>query len=203
MQRLLTLFVSTAVVSLAANALADSPQLKGTYAFTTSGGCVVSRLGFDLNNFTSLPSSYVSTSTFSTEGTHVFNGDGTGTTKYDSLAVNFLPLPSSLVPEGSTDFPPSTGNASSSTASNSFTYIINNDGSFTLTPATSTGQVLTGTRKGQTFQVTNSPSLTGHISKNGMTVVATRNGPVVETISYSDGFTTTRICNGSQVMTSQ
>jgi hypothetical protein len=133
----------------------------------------------------------------------VFNGDGTGTSQYNSLAVNFLPLPSSLIPEGASDFPPSTGNASSSSASNSFTYVVNDDGSYTLTPGPSTGTVLTGTRKNQTFHTTNSPSLRLHISKNGMTVVAVRLGPVVETISYSDGSSTSRICNVSQVMTSQ
>jgi hypothetical protein len=134
MQRLLMLSVSSVVLSLVSNALADSPQLKGTYAFVGHAGCVISTLAFD-SAFTSLPGSYVFNDTSSSRGTHTFNGDGTGTTQTQSMTATYLPLPNHPIGEPNMDFPPSRGGAGSSHSSSSFTYTVNGDGSFTLTPA--------------------------------------------------------------------
>jgi hypothetical protein len=47
MKRVLMLTVSAAVVTWAANAVADSPKLKGDYAFTGSATCIVDENGFN------------------------------------------------------------------------------------------------------------------------------------------------------------
>ena len=50
MQRLFMLSASIAVVTWAANAFADSPNLMGAYGFTRTVKCIVSHTGFDSNN---------------------------------------------------------------------------------------------------------------------------------------------------------
>ena len=47
MQRILMLSLSIAVVTWAANAFADSPNLMGAYGFTRTVKCIVSHTGFD------------------------------------------------------------------------------------------------------------------------------------------------------------
>jgi hypothetical protein len=74
MQRVLVLSVSIAVVTWAAIAVADSPQLKGAYGFTGSAICVVTPNGFN-SDLTAIPP--VSLFSDAVEGIRTFKGDGT------------------------------------------------------------------------------------------------------------------------------
>ena len=115
MQRILMLSASIVGILWATNGVADSPQLKGTYGFTRTVKCVVSVYGFDPSDFHALGPSFGEA--FAEEGIRTFNGDGTGTQSTTTLGI----IEPALTPC-----------ASSSHFNNSFTYIINGDGSWRI-----------------------------------------------------------------------
>src|SRR5207249_4287938 len=81
------LSLSAAVVCWAASAVADSSKLKGVYAFTGSADCIVSDTGFDPLLRPVIPDAFLHS--FAVEGTRIFNGDGTGSTKGSAMSVTF------------------------------------------------------------------------------------------------------------------
>ena len=150
MRRLLICSVSAIGLVHAGSAAADSPKLKGVYAFTGSAACLVSAEnttpqaggpspgGFTTLNVTTppfhpafqpVPGSRVWSTSFSVEGVRIFNGDGTGTIKGTSVNITVPPTPAgfSCPPPGPNPgcFPPSAG---STNFEASFTYTIDNDG---------------------------------------------------------------------------
>ena len=85
MQRALLRFVSVFVVTWAASAAADPPQLKGAYGFTGTSACLSTAApgpGFN-PNLTPTDGSFGQS--FTSEGIRTFNGDGTGTVKGSHL----------------------------------------------------------------------------------------------------------------------
>jgi len=185
MRRALLWSVSIFVVTWVTNAAADPPKLKGEYGFTGSAACLVTAApgpGFN-PNFTPTDGSFGQSS--AVEGIRTFNGDGTGTVKGSSMGIT---IPANTNSAGSDDF------------SLSFTYTVNEDGSWTSTVSgLETGTIKTGPRAGQTFTVSNSSPGTGMISRNGGTLTLATLDPTVEIVTFSNGDVHKRICHRSRV----
>jgi hypothetical protein len=141
MQRVLLLSASVVAMTWAANAVADSPNLKGAYGFTGTAACLVApgNSGGDPGNdppgppgFNALLQPFNNGSSFShsnaVEGIRTFNGDGTGTVKGTSVGITPRPTPGP--PPAVPHFPASAGSA---VFKYDFTYTVNGDGSWTAT----------------------------------------------------------------------
>ena len=186
----------------AATAWADSPQIKGSYAFVGSAACLVAPGGInDSNTNDTNPSpgvllpnagfdgqfrvkdvTHAFNRSFSVEGVRTFDGNGNGTVKGTAVGVLNKPTPG---PTGYPHFPPS---ASSGDFSFQFTYTVNGDGSWTATmvPGSYAETFATGPRTGQTASVDAIPPVSGVISDNGKTLIAAHTAPAVETRTFFD-----------------
>jgi hypothetical protein len=200
MERAFAFSVSVVVMFWAASAVADSPKLKGPYAFTGTEACLVApgsvagtmplnnptpgtalpNSGFqpDLHPNDAVPGS--STVAFShssaVEGIRTFNGDGTGSVAGASVGITIRPTPG---PNGYPHFPPG---AASSTFSYTFHYKVNGDGSWTATmdPGSYKETFVTGGRStqnpsnliNQTATIDSLPPVSGLISGDGKTLIA-------------------------------
>lgn len=217
---------SLALLSLLAGASTaaadfDGPQLKGSYGFTGSAECLVAPghigdpNGGTLSNPTpgvALPNSGFQANlrpndavpgsstdayahSFAVEGIRKFNGNGTGTVKGTVVGVTVRPTPG---PGGFPHFPPAAGSADFSF---SFTYTVNEDGTWTSTmvPGSYTETHLTGPRTGQTSTVDAIPPTTGMISENGKTLTGAHVTTTVETHTYSNGDVEPQICHRSRI----
>jgi hypothetical protein len=185
MQRTFFLPVSIFVATWAASAVADSPKLKGEYAFTGTAACLSTAApgpGFN-PNFTPTDGSFGQS--FTVEGIRTFNGDGTGTVKGSSMGIT---IPANVNSAGSDDF------------SFSFTYSVNDDDTWTSNvTGVETGTIKTGPLAGQTFTITHSPPSTGMISRNASTLTLATLDPTVEIVTFSNGDVHKRICHRSRV----
>lgn len=167
--------VAAVLVAGVATARADSPKLKGDYAFTGmatclySGGPFTSGLtptvwpGFPFPN----PSGNgIFTETFSVEGVRTFKGNGTGSIKGRSVSVVGPP---SINPR-----------ASSGDFTSDFTYTVDGDGGFTTdsVPGTFLGTSVLPVA-GQIIS-TDKLSLTGLIGNNNSVLTIASTEPVVE-----------------------
>lgn len=230
MQRMLMLSTSVIAMTWAANAVADSPNLKGAYGFTGTAACLVApgstggtmpksnptpgialpNSGFQTDLRPNDPTSAFSHSN-AVEGIRTFNGDGTGTVRGTSVGTTVRPTPG---PNGYPHFPPSAG---SSKFSYKFTYTVNGDGSWTdmMVPGSYTETFVTGPRSTQnsansayqTATVDAIPPVTGLISQDGKTLISVADPlsggafvPTVETVSYSNGDVWPQICHRSRVL---
>jgi hypothetical protein len=196
MRRAFVWSVYPVVMLWAASAAADSPKLKGAYGFTGTAACLVSLAGFNSTLQSSDPTRSYSSS-FSVEGIRTFNGDGTGTVQASSIGIVIPPTPG---------FPPS---ADSDTFQFQFTYTVNSDGSWTsdAVPGTFKGKMTSGPRTGQTYTLTNFPTVSGLTSKNASTLISVGDPlmsgafvPTIETITFSNGDSWPRICHRSRVL---
>jgi hypothetical protein len=207
-----------------ANAIADSPHLKGAYGFTGTAACLVApgsvsgttplpnptpgvalpNSGFNGSLHPNDPTVAFSHSN-AVEGIRTFNGDGTGTVKGSSVGITIRPTPG---PNGYPHFPPGAG---STTFSYNFTYTVNGDGSWTATmvPGSYAESFITGGRAGQTATVDAIPPVTGLISQDGKTLILVADPvnagafvPTVETVTYSNGDVWPQICHRSRVLIS-
>jgi hypothetical protein len=220
------LSVSVVAVTWTANALADSPALKGQYGFTGSAACLVApghvgdentppplpnptpgvalpNSGFNANlqpnDITpgGTPSASFNRS-FSVEGIRTFNGDGTGTVKGTAVGVVNRPTPG---PNGFPHFPPS---ADSADFSYSFTYTVDGNGGWTsaMVPGSYSETFTNGPRKGQTATIDAIPPIVGMISGDGKTLTGAHLAPIVETHTYSNGDVWPEICHRSRIFIS-
>ena len=163
--------------------------IHGDYVFTGEATCIVALPpGFN-PNLTPRDGRY--TLSFSVQGVRTFNGDGTGALTGRSVSVTHADTPVTL------------GGASSSDFQASFTYNVAPDRTFTtVLSGPLTGTILTGTRAGQTFTITNFPLLTGLISQDHKSLTLASEEPIVEVITYSGGPNPTeyRICHRSRAL---
>jgi hypothetical protein len=180
------LSVSLIAMTWAQTAAAVPPQLKGEYGFTGSNACLSTAApgpGFN-PNFTPTDGSFGQS--FAAEGIRTFNGDGTGTVKGSSMGIT---IPANVNSAGSDDF------------SYSFTYTVNDDGSWTTdVVGVLSGTIKTGPRAGQTFTISNFPTSTGMTSQNGSTLTLATLDPTVEIVTFSNGDVHKRICHRSRVL---
>ena len=204
-------FVFWASVGLAitgaVSARANSPQLKGDYGVTGATGCLVSASvlpagtggGFNPVTLQPNPGSRVFSHHSDIEGIRHFNGDGTG--YVNALEVGFVPPPTPGAP-GPYDlpglFPPS---AFAQKFSFSFTYQVNDDGSFqsALAPGSFVGTFTAGPRAGQTYTI-DQLNLTGLVSNDAKTLTAAHIAPEIETVTYSNGEVRQEVCDRSRVL---
>ena len=214
MQRVLMVSASVVAMAWAANAVADSPNLKGAYGFTGTAACLVapgnSGPGTPTNpagpsGFNSSLQPLTNGSSFSfsnaVEGIRTFNGDGTGTVMGTGVGVVGPPTPG---PTGFPHFPPS---ASVANFTFNFTYQVNGDGTWTstMTPGTYLETIVAGPRSiptHQTATVDAIPPLSGWISNDGKTLIAAHQDAIVETHTYSNGDVDPQICHRSRVFIS-
>jgi hypothetical protein len=199
-------------IVLAGSAIAGSPNppnLIGDYAITGTAACLFApgssptptnptpgvalpNSGFDPTTLRPKDGHVFSTS-FNVEGIATFNGDGTGTLMATNVSIDPPPTPG---PPGTyPSFPPA---ASSDKISASFTYTVNNDGTFNAVFSVS-GTFLTGGRTGQTFTV-DTIQVTGLIGANAKTLTLATVQPIVETIAFSNGDVWPRICHRSRIL---
>jgi len=191
MQRVL--ICSAIALMWAANAAADSPNLKGAYAFTGTEACLVAPHNFNAN-LTPVDDQIYSESA-SVEGVRTFNGDGTGTVRATTVSVIVPPTPGS---------PIAGAHGGSSSVSYSFSYTVEPDGTFTTDVVTGSfmGTQLTGPDAGATFTINNFPQLTGMIGDNAKTLTLATLVPTVETVVFAPPHYSPypRICHRSRVL---
>jgi hypothetical protein len=165
-------------------AAAAPPQLKGKYAFTGEGSCLVATNGFTSNLTPN--DDKVNSHSFSVQGIRTFKGDGTGTVQ--GTAVEITP-------------PPFNPEASSETFFFKFTYTVAKDGTITtdLVPGSYLGTFLTGPRTGQTYQI-DKFSLSGMASNDNKVLTLATGTTEVETHTFSNGDVRPEICHRSRVL---
>jgi hypothetical protein len=198
------------VAATCTTASADSPRLKGSYAFTGTAACLTAPGGT-----TSTPPTFgvpfadagfnsklqpidVGTSftrTFSVEGIRTFDGHGNGTVKGTVVVVLGRPTPG---PTGFPAFPPS---SSSADFNFQFTYVVNGDGSWSssMVPGSYAETFTAGPRNGQTATVDAIPPISGAVSNDGQTLIAAHVAPAIEIHSFSNGDVWPEICHRSRV----
>jgi hypothetical protein len=203
--------VLTLISIWAATAAADPPKLKGAYGFTGTAACLVapgsSASATNPTPGTALPNSGFQADlrpvdskafshSFAVEGIRTFNGDGTGTVKGTAVGITVPPTPA---PPGYPAFPPAAG---SNNFSFSFTYTVNDDGSWSsaMVPGSYSATIVSGPRTGQTETVDAIPPITGLISNDGKTLTAAHLTPTVEIHSFSNGDVWPEICHRSRVL---
>jgi hypothetical protein len=186
---------SVLIMAGAAGAAADSAQLQGSYGFTGSASCLISRSGFNSTTLASNdPGMGNFSRSYSVEGVRTFNGDGTGTVNGTVVAITF---------------PSANPSASGADFKFSFTYTINADGSWTsdMVPNSYSEAINYGPRTGETLQVDSIPEISGMISKDGKTLTGAHLKPTVETHTYYNSSNTLvdtepMICQRSRVFIS-
>jgi hypothetical protein len=182
----------------ATTAWADSPRLKGAYAFTGTAVCLTSPAGFDSKN---RPSDFATpnggggsfTRSFSVEGVRTFDGNGNGTVKGTAVSIVGHPSVPGVAP-----------NASSADFSFNFTYVVNDDRTWvgTSVPTSFQETITSGPRAGQTVTMLDGgiPPVTGIISVDGKTLTAAHLAPQLETRVFSNGDVSPEICHRSRVL---
>jgi hypothetical protein len=181
--------VALAGVAAAKDNKGPSMLLRGDYAVTGSNSCiqVPSQPGFNPATLAPLDGGQVSF-TVSVQDIHTFNGDGTGSIVGTNVST-VMTIPVS---------------ASSNSFTAPFTYKIDPDGTVTEQTGEITGTVLSGSTKGETLSVVNTPPLKGHVTDAGDLVLATAE-PGIETVTHfnANGSITRvdqRICWRSRVL---
>lgn len=155
--------------------------LQGDYAFTGSATCVTSPAGFN-PDLTPRGGWYYES--FSIQGAWTFNHDGTGIRRGRGVSVTFY----------------NPAHAGSFDIQALFTYTIGPDNTIvTQLSMPLTGQVLTGSRAGQTFSV-DQITLKGLLGKDKEMLTLASEEPEIETATYSNGNVLPRICQRSRVL---
>jgi hypothetical protein len=229
MNRTIAIAALAAGAGWATTAWADSPNIKGSYAFAGSAACLVApggipstptgtplanptpgvaqpNSGFNANfqPKDSGPSSTSFNRSFAVEGIRTFDGQGNGHVKGTAVGVLNRPTPG---PNGYPHFAPS---ASATEFSFDFTYTVDGHGGWTATmvPGSYTETFTSGPRgpqagppatPGQTVTVDAIPPVTGVISNDGKTLVAAHLEPAVETHTYSNGDVWPEVCHRERV----
>jgi hypothetical protein len=168
--------------------IASNSQLKGQYAGTSSGGCLVALSGFDQNN-----RPIDRTTSYSNLGSNevVFTFDGSGRGN-----ANFITSVTIIVPGPNPSPVPSVG---LSTGGGNFTYSVGPKHTVPVTLTNPAFKALNGPSAGLT-SVIDEVVLEGHFGPYGMTLVQTDGA--VETITPPTGSPIPRICERAFVLLS-
>jgi hypothetical protein len=177
-------------------ALADPPQLKGSYGFTGSAVCLVSPQGFDAkqrpSDFNTTNGGASFTRAFTVEGVRTFDGNGNGTVKGTAVSIVGHPSVPGVAP-----------NVSSAEFSFNFSYQVTDDRTWTSSMVSSSFNetISTGPRAGQTVTMTDGiPPISGIISGDGKTLTAAHLAPQLETRVFSNGDISPEMCERSRVL---
>jgi hypothetical protein len=166
--------------------IASNSQLRGQYAGTISGGCLVALSGFDENDRPVDPTTSYST-LISSEVVYTFDGYGRGISDTTNVETR--------VPGPNTSFVPQV--TLSTGGGNSFTYSVGPKGTVTLTLTNPSFKIVNGPSAGLT-SVIDQIVLEGHLGTNGLTLVKTDGA--VETVTLSNGTSFPRICQRVEVL---
>jgi len=192
MRRAFSLLILGTILISAGTASAQgqgNQQLKGTYAFSGEGTCLVSPTGGFNSDLTPTNPAGRFVFSFSVQGVRTFNGDGTGTMRARTVSITHSDVAAVAV----------LGGGGSTDIVSSFTYQVAPDGTVSiLLSVPMTGTVLTGTRAGQTFTIDQLP-LSGLVSKDRKTLTLASVTPTVEVVTYSNADVQHRICHRSRI----
>jgi hypothetical protein len=167
-----------AVIFASAPALAQSriEQLKGDYAFTSTSACAVSSAIVTPTSYT-LPAGFSPTlvplgpttdNSSSSTGVGTFNGDGTGTIVARTVSLG-SPVNSGAVSALDVVIP--------------FAYSVAPDRTLTIEQGPSLNTFVAGQRVGQQNSSSDVPTLVGHLSSDGKSIVFGTFDPGVETLT--------------------
>lgn len=154
--------------------------LRGTFSVTGTQTCLTSPGGFNAN-LTPIGPSFVTINSFL--GTHIFNGDGTGSEDSSEVTVAFPPVNA----------------GSSSNFSFTFTYDVSADRTVTAVNSTTSGHIVAGPLAGESYTVTFGSAL-GRLSLDGRSLTFFEPEPTVETVTFSNGEVQQRICSRSRIL---
>jgi hypothetical protein len=170
MKRALIFSASFVLALWAAPAVAQDSNLTGKYGVTSTAICNVSFGGVSI---------------FTTEGIYTFNGDGTGSATEATLSNNAGAM----------------GSTATNNHSFTFKYTLNHDRSFTLTtdPGSFSGIITSGPNTGLTVSVDQLAPITGFIGIFAQTLTGATLDSPLETVTLSNGNTSTRRCQRSRV----
>ena len=202
----LSIGIAASVLICTSAVAGGGSKLKGDYGFAGASHCITSSVGFNASHealcgdthqpisFQPNPSNPRNTCpgvfalTSSVEGIRTFNGNGTGTVHGRNVSLTVPPNTASL-------------GASSDDFSFSFTYSVDDDGSFTseVVPGSYQGQILSGGRAGQTYTI-DKLNVEGLISNDKKSLVIATVEPTVEKQQFSNGDVRYRICHRSRAL---
>jgi hypothetical protein len=182
---ILAFVLSTAHPADAAN---HDKLLLGDYAEAGTATCLYASGGFDSSLQPNLPGSAVVT-TESLQGVWTFNGAGSVSEDGTDIITSWLGSSTSgLVP-----------NVTASTTTGARKYVVAATGGVTVTVTNGKWKITAGPRPGQTFTV-DSIEFVGRASDDGATATLGTGTPAVETVTFSNGDVTSRICHRSIVL---
>lgn len=183
MRRISLLLMLGVMLVLAGTAVATDYHFRGEYAFTGTGFCLISTLGFNAD-FTPVAGSTTSGYDMSSRGVAIFYSNGTGTAHGTLVRILF----------GSLNW------AESHEFSFQFSYSVGHDGTITMVPVNYTATILTGPGAGT---IVTSPTLSldsGMASQEDHeTITLATKTPAVETLTLSTGPIVYEICARSSV----
>jgi hypothetical protein len=166
--------------------IASNSQLRGQYAGTSLGGCLISLDGFDQNNRPTTQTRTYS-NLFSTDVVFTFDGYGRG--KADFLTVVNMIVPGPNAP------PMAQPGVSLSTGGGNFTYSVGPKNTVTVTLTDPVFKNLPALLSSSTIDRV---VLEGHFGPNGMTLAKTDGA--IEILTPSAGSPFPRICERSFVL---
>ncbi len=181
----------------------SAPQaIKGQYASTGEGRCIVAPLGFKPNLTPSCTQTPQGTTvcpsisqSWSGEGVYIFNKDGTGSlTALIQFVTDSFQGPSGLIPS----------NGGVQKLSAKLHYNVTNEGKITITadPGTYISEVISGPNANRTYHI-NGWARKGTVAPDGKIIIV--NGLVTDIMSFMPPLvdlppTTQSTCNGSNVL---
>jgi hypothetical protein len=190
---LLPIAIGTDVDPAAADGASNS-QLRGQYAGTSTGGCLISLAGFDENTNRPKDQTKTYSNLFSTDVVFTFEGNGRGKADFRTVVNMIVPGPNAP--------PVAQPQVSLSTGGGNFTYSVGPKNTVTVTLKDPEFRNLPALQSGSTIDRV---VLEGHFGPFGVTLVKTdgvKTDGAVEIITPFNGSPFPRICERSFVLLS-
>jgi len=170
---------------------ANNKLLNGEFAETGTATCLYTSGGFNSILEPNVPANSVAT-TESFDGVWTFNGAGSVSETATDIITSWVGASSSAV----------VPNIEATTTSGARKYVVDATDSVTVTITKGKWTIFAGPRPKQTFSV-DKIVLAGHASNNSATVTLGTTTPAVETVTFSNGDVSQRICHRSIVLVKQ